>query len=401
MTWSSYLPLWPLSVSPALWLALSLVVAVLVGEALVRYAKLPRIVGYIGIGLLLGPGGMGLIPQLPATEWRLVVDLALGILLFELGSKVNLRWLKANPWLAGTSLLEAGASFFVVLLLLMWFDVPAVTAFVAAAIAIATSPAIVVRIVTESRAQGQVTDRLLLMTALNCIYAVILHKIAVAFMHGETGTDLVHSIFAPLYLITGSALLAWLFGVTFERIHHYVGQHEETFSFVLFGMIAFATIMASTLKLSPILVLLAAGLITRYQRQRPRSFPPHFGSAGAVLVVLMFIANGLAADLSGLRYGLLVLLLIAARSAAKLLSVLILGHYSGIGMRQTMALGVSLAPMSSVALLLTLDTSMMFPAFGSGMGLVLMSCIVILELAGPIVVQKALKAAGETPEEKT
>jgi Kef-type K+ transport system membrane component KefB len=400
MTWSSYLPLWPLSVSPALWLALSLVVAVLVGEALVRYAKLPRIVGYIGIGLLLGPGGMGLIPQLPETEWRLVVDLALGILLFELGSKVNLRWLRANPWLAGTSLLEAGASFFAVLLLLVWFDIPAVTASVAAAIAIATSPAIVVRIVTESRAQGQVTDRLLLMTALNCIYAVILHKIAVAFMHGETGTDLVHSILAPLYLISGSALLAWLFGVTFERIHHYVGRHEETFSFVLFGMIAFATIMASTLKLSPILVLLAAGLITRYQRQRPRSFPPHFGSAGAVLVVLMFIANGLAADLGGLRYGLLVLLLIAVRSTAKLLSVLILGHYSGIGIRQTMALGISLAPMSSVALLLTLDTSMMFPAFGSGMGLVLMSCIVILELAGPIVVQKALKAAGETPEEK-
>jgi Kef-type K+ transport system membrane component KefB len=400
MTWSSYLPLWPLSVSPALWLALSLVVAVLVGEALVRYAKLPRIVGYIGIGLLLGPGGMALIPQLPETEWRLVVDLALGILLFELGSKVNLRWLKANPWLAATSLLEAGASFFAILLLLVWFDVPAVTAFVAAAIAIATSPAIVVRIVTESRAQGQVTDRLLLMTALNCIYAVILHKIAVAFMHGETGTDLVHSILAPLYLISGSALLAWLFGVTFERIHHYVGRHEETFSFVLFGMIAFATIMASTLKLSPILVLLAAGLITRYQRQRPRSFPPHFGSAGAVLVVLMFIANGLAADLGGLRYGLLVLLFIAVRSAAKLLSVLILGHYSGIGIRQTMALGISLAPMSSVALLLTLDTSLMFPAFGSGMGLVLMSCIVILELAGPIVVQKALKAAGETPEEK-
>lgn len=401
MTWSSYLPLWPLSVSPALWLALSLVVGVLVGEALVRYANLPRIVGYIGIGLLLGPGGMGLIPQLPAAEWRLVVDLALGILLFELGSKVNLRWLKANPWLAATSLLEAGASFFAVLLFLVWFDIPSVTAFVVAAISIATSPAIVVRIVTESRAQGQVTDRLLLMTALNCIYAVILYKIAVAFMHGETGTDLVHSILAPLYLISGSALLAWLFGITFERIHHYVGRHEETFSFVLFGMIAFATIMASTLKLSPILVLLAAGLITRYQRQRPRSFPPHFGSAGAVLVVLMFIANGLAADLSGLRYGLLVLLLIVVRSAAKLLSVLALGHYSGIGVRQTVALGIALVPMSSVALLLTLDTSTMFPAFGAGMGLVLMSCIVILEIAGPIVMQKALKAAGETPEEKT
>jgi Kef-type K+ transport system membrane component KefB len=366
-----------------------------------RYLRLPRIVGYIAIGLLLGPGGLSLIPQLPAAEWRLVIDLALGILLFELGSKVNLRWLKANPWIAGTSLLEAIATFFVVFGLLLWFDIAGVTAAVVATIAIATSPAIVVRTVTESRAQGQVTDRLLLMTALNCIYAIILHKLAVAFMYGETGTSFIHTVLPPLYLISGSAVLAWLFGITFERIHHHLGQHEETFSFVLFGMIAFATIMASTLKLSPVFVLLAAGLITRYRRQRSRTFPPHFGSAGAVLVVLMFIANGLAADLSGLRNSfLLVLLLIVGRTLAKLLSVLVLAHYSGIGLRQAAALGVALVPMSSVALLLTLDTGAAFPAFGSGVGLVLMSCIVILELAGPIVVQGALRAAGETPEKK-
>ncbi|SOD41848.1 cation:proton antiporter [Nitrosovibrio sp. Nv4] len=402
MTWSAYLPVWPLEISPALWLALTLVVAVLVGEVLVRQLRLPRIVGYIGIGVLLGPGGLGLIPQLPATEWRLVIDLALGILLFELGSKVNLRWLKANPWIAGTSLLETVATFVVVFLLLTWFEVAAVTAAVVAAIAIATSPAIVVRTVTESRAQGQVTDRLLLMTALNCIYAVIFHKLAVAAMHGQTGVSFVHTALQPIYLLGGSALLAWLFGITFERIHHYLGHHEETFSFVLFGMIAFATIMASTLKLSPILVLLVAGLVTRYQRKRTRTFPPHFGSAGAVLVVLMFIANGLAGDLNGLRYSLLlVLLLIAVRTIAKLLSVLALAHYSGIGVRQAMALGLALVPMSSVALLLTLDTAATFPDFGSGLGLVLMSCIVILELAGPIVVQKALQIAGETPDKKT
>jgi Kef-type K+ transport system membrane component KefB len=247
-----------------------------------------------------------------------------------------------------------------------------------------------------------VTDRLMLMTALNCIYAVIFHKLAVAGLHGETGAEFIHTILPPLYLLGGSALLAWLFGITFERIHHYLGQHEETFSFVLFGMIAFATIMASTLKLSPILVLLAAGLITRYRRSRPRTFPPHFGSAGAVLVVLMFIANGLAADLGGLRESfLLVLLLIAARATAKLLAVLALANHSGLSLRQALALGVSLMPMSSVALLLTLDTGTVFPAFASGLGLALMSCIVILELAGPFLVQGALRKAGETTENRT
>lgn len=402
MTWSNYLPEWPLEVSPALWLALTLVIAVLIGEVLVRQLRLPRIVGYIGIGVLLGPGGLGLIPELPEAEWRLVVDLALGILLFELGSKVNLRWLRANPWIAATSLLESAATFTVVFWVLTLFGVTGVAAGVVATIAIATSPAIVVRTVTESRAQGQVTDRLLLMTALNCIYAVIFHKLAMSVLHGQAGTGIVHTLAAPLYLLGGSALLAWLFGFTFERIHHYLGRHEETFSFVLFGMIAFATIMASTLKLSPILVLLAAGLITRYQRRRTRTFPPHFGSAGAVLVVLMFIANGLAADLSGLRdYLLLALLLIVGRSIAKLASVLALAHHSGLGLRQGVALGIALAPMSSVSLLLTLDTSLDFPAFAYSLGLVLMSCIVILELAGPILVQAALRNAGETPDTKT
>jgi Kef-type K+ transport system membrane component KefB len=399
MTWSDYLPIWPLAITPALWIALTLVVAVLVGEALVRHLRLPRIVGYVGVGLLLGPHAFGLIPEVPLTEWRLVIDLALGILLFELGSKVNLHWLKTNRWIAGASLLEAAATFFLVFALLVWMDTPGATAAVVAAILIATSPAIVVRTITESRAQGQVTDRLLLMTALNCIYAVILHKLTVAAMHGVAGTSAVHTILQPLYLIGGSALLAWLFGFTFERIHHYLGHHEETFSFILFGMIAFATIMASTLKLSPVLVLLAAGLITRYHRQRPRTFPPHFGSAGAVLVVLMFIANGLAGNLSGLRESfLLVWLLIGVRAIAKISSVLALAHHSGLSLVQGSALGVALMPMSSVTLLLTLETSAAFPTFASGFGLTLMSCIVILELIGPILVQVSLRRAGETPE---
>jgi Kef-type K+ transport system membrane component KefB len=142
-------------------------------------------------------------------------------------------------------------------------------------------------------------------------------------------------------------------------------------------------------------------LITRYQRKHTRTFPPHFGSAGAVLVVLMFIANGLAADLRGLQDGfLLVLLLIVVRIIAKLSAVLPLATHSGIGWRQAISLGIALVPMSSVALLLTLDTAIDFPEFAFGLGMVLMSWIVILELAGPILVQVALRTAGETPEKK-
>ena len=79
---------------------------------------------------------------------------------------------------------------------------------------------------------------------------------------------------------------------------------------------------------------------------------------------------------------------------AKVLAVLSLAHQSGMSLRQGVALGVALVPMSSVALLLTLETGAAFPDFASGLGLALMSCIVILELAGPILVQVALRRAG-------
>jgi Kef-type K+ transport system membrane component KefB len=118
-----------------------------------------------------------------------------------------------------------------------------------------------------------------------------------------------------------------------------------------------------------------------------------------VLVVLMFIANGLAANLAGLGESfLLVCLLIGVRAIAKISSVLALAHHSGLSLRQGGALGVALMPMSSVALLLTLETGAAFPAFASGLGLTVMSCIVILELAGAILVQISLRRAGETAE---
>ena len=40
---------------------------------------------------------------------RLVVDVALALLLFEIGSRVRLRWLRNNPGLMATSVLESAA----------------------------------------------------------------------------------------------------------------------------------------------------------------------------------------------------------------------------------------------------------------------------------------------------
>jgi Kef-type K+ transport system membrane component KefB len=98
---------WPPEPAAPFWAALALIGGALIGELVRRAFGLPRIVGYSVVGLLIGLAGLGVVT--PTT--RMVVDLALALLLFELGSRVRLGWLRANPALMLTSAAEAALGF--------------------------------------------------------------------------------------------------------------------------------------------------------------------------------------------------------------------------------------------------------------------------------------------------
>ncbi|WP_170936130.1 cation:proton antiporter, partial [Pandoraea sp. PE-S2R-1] len=114
---------------------------------------------------------------------RLLIDLALGLLLFELGSRLNLKWMRANPWIIVTSALEALLTFVAVYVVLRVFSVSPLTAVLIASISMATSPAVVIQLKNELRAEGQVTERLLALAALNSVYAVVAVKLVYGWMH--------------------------------------------------------------------------------------------------------------------------------------------------------------------------------------------------------------------------
>ncbi len=73
---------WPPDPGPLFWLALALVAGALLGEAAQRLLSVPRIVGYGAVGLALAASGLGLQGGVLPPPVRLVVDLALGVLLF-------------------------------------------------------------------------------------------------------------------------------------------------------------------------------------------------------------------------------------------------------------------------------------------------------------------------------
>lgn len=403
---ANFLPAWPLQPPPLLWLALTLVVAAIVGELLFRRLRLPRITGYVLTGLVAGGLGGGelvrgeLVGPQGATGWAAIaVELALGVLLFELGNRVNLRWLRDNPWLLATSVLEALATFSAVYALLSALGVSTAEALLVAAISMATAPAIVMRMVVESRAQGQVSDRLLVLTALNTVYTVLTVQLMMGWLHQTYRGDALSAVLHPLYLTAGAVLGGALLGILLRGLRNRLLLDDDQAAAVLVALVLVAVLLLKMLKLPVLLTLLIAGLLIRNALGRSYVWPRGLNAVTSLLVLTLFVLTGVAVQLDQLvAGGLVALALIGARTLAKTGAVLLLARPSGITLRQGLALGAALTPMSGVAFVLTYDLLAVFPELAPRLAATVLAAIAILELLGPILVRSMLSWARETGE---
>ena len=95
-----FLPAWPLWFGNLAVFGALLLAGLLGGELVHRLAALPRITGYVLVGVLCGPQALGWVLEPLSAGARSVVDLALGLIVFELGHRLDLNWLARNRWLA-------------------------------------------------------------------------------------------------------------------------------------------------------------------------------------------------------------------------------------------------------------------------------------------------------------
>ena len=396
----SFFPAWPLPLDGIFWAGLALLAAGLCGELCYRAWRLPRIAGYGVIGLIAGSAGFGVIDANVGTSARPLLDVALGLLLFELGSRLDLRWIRRNPWLILSSLAEATLTFVLVLVVLLFLSVPAMIALVVAAIAMATSPAMVIQLKTELRAEGQVTQRLLTLTALNSMYAVVVEKLASSWLHQEIYGNMFATVLQPLYLLIGSLILAFVLAEACMLFYRRLSPQDEHSFVALFGLVLLAIAIAHLLKLSTILSLLAAGIIVKNFEARPQLWPQHFGTAGWLLTVILFVLTLTTFEWHDILVGGVAAAgLIVARLVAKLVGVLIFAKPSGLHWKQGIALGLALTPMSALALLLVEDTYELYPSFDPRLRAIILCAIVVLQLLGPWVVYRMLALVGERGEQ--
>jgi len=384
------------------WYALLLLAAALAGEAVQRWLRLPRLLGWIAVGAALGPHALGALDEDALEVLRPLLDFAVGMVLFELGQRVDLSWLRRNPWLLATSVLESGLAFGAMFVVLLAVDAPPLIAAAAAAIGISTAPAVVLTVTRELRAQGQVAERAMLLTALNSAYAFVAVSVLLAWLAREYSGDWRAVLLHPLYLIFGSTVLAALFAAATLALLRLLGRRHDAQFLCVVALVALAVWASATLNLSVALALLAFGAITRIYDRRRLFVSLEFGRLGRILLILLF-----AITAAKLEWGLVPAgaaaggVLVAARFAGKALGVFALAPASGLPLRKASLLALALTPMSGLAIVLMHDTARLYPQFGPALAAIVVSAIAMLELLGPLLTHFALTRAGEADEARS
>jgi Kef-type K+ transport system membrane component KefB len=376
---------WPLVLALA-WIA---------GE-LAQHWKLPRISAYAGVGFLCAPGQLGLLPGGDENFGAVLANLAFGLILFEFGYRINLHWFRINPWLAATGLLEAALTFGATYAVARLLGSAPLTALLLGSVAMASSPASLVRIVNDMRSSGQVTERALHLAALDCVLAVFAFKVIVGFWTFDSSGDLLKAVSSSVVVLAVSASLGVAFGVGVTALLRASGRLrvDGTIAFAIAVIVLVA--LTHGLKYSPLLAALAFGLVARHRRVTLTQAQRNFGALGDLLAVFLFVHIAATVEwqraLTGLGLGAA---LVAARLGAKMLGITLLARASGTTVRKGLLTALAMLPMSAFVVLLLEDTRYL------GVDLIdtlapLAAATLLLDVLGPIGTQLALVIAGET-----
>lgn len=397
----AFLPDFPFSVNALALFGALLLVGVLGGE-LARRARLPAITGYVIVGMMVGKTGLGLLTQELLVQARVFVDISLGLLLFDLGRRLDLQWLRRDRWLLASSATESLLSFALIYGVLALYGLEPLFAAIGGAIGISASPAVTMLITQEQRAEGLVTEHALNLVAMNSVSAFVLVTVLLSLLHLEYSASWSNIVLHPLYLLVVSSLLgavAWYVSLWLGR---WLGKREDRQFVMLVGLAVLTVGCADALKLSVVLALLVFGILVKNFDRGHYVMPLEMGGRAQLFFVVLFVVTGAMLDAKLLAVaGGAAVFYIVARFVGKTTGVLLWAPLNGLRLKSAMLLGLTLTPMAGFAVVMVQDIWGLYPAPHMEALAVVTSAVVILEVIGPVAVQFALRRSGETEATQT
>jgi len=387
-----------------------LLLAAFLGGQVASQAGLSRITGYILVGLVVGPGALGLLHEADVERLRLLDEVAIALIALTAGGELSLERLRgmgrtlASITLLGTAVLfvaVAGA----VLALSAWLPFTAgrplplvlTVAVVFGSIAIASSPSVAIAVITDTRSRGPVASTVLGVTVLKDVLVIVAFAAALSVAYAvlepaaAAGTGLGSGLALE---IGGSLAVGALLGAGIGAYLKFAGRHMVLFAI---GVAWLAAELASALHLEVLLLALTAGFtLENLVPVAGHRFVESLEAASLPLYALFFSLAGAAVHLDALAHlWLWALLLIAARAAG-----LWAGTRAGARLaRAPEAVSrfawLGFVSQAGVALGMVTILARSFPTWGEELRTVFVAMVAVHELVGPVALQWALQRSGE------
>lgn len=374
-----------------------LLAAWLAGEIAHRGLGVPRVCAYALAGIVSSALTDTHTTPETAAGLSFLANFALGLFLFELGHRINLRWLVTNPWILASGIAESLFTFAVVRWIALAMGQPESIALVLGALSVATSPAALMRVANDLRCSGQVTERALHLCAINCLLSVLLMKGAIGYWQLLESGSLDSAVWNSVAILAVSAGCGILIGFPLPWLLQRLRADERGVTTVFALAVMLVTLVTQGVNVSPLLAALTLGVLMRRNRLVLAAAQRNFGALGDLLALFLFVYVASMATWPSTALGLaLAVLLSAGRIAAKMGATTALARVSGTSMRKGALTGLALAPLSSFALLLLEYSRSAGFGLADGSLSAIAGMVIVMELAGPLFTQWALMLAGET-----
>lgn len=381
------------------------------GGRIFKKLKIPQVVGYIVIGIVIGSSGLQILGKATIAALNPVSTVALSMIGFLVGGELKLNVIKKyGKQFVGILLFEAITPFFIVggiifaisLVVTKNLNLSISLGLILGAICSATAPAATTDVLAEYRTRGPLTTIVYGIVAMDDAVALILYAVAntisAPLLEGNSVSFGIQLLMIAREIF-GSILLGGVFGILLGTIIRNIMTEEGRILSFALGSLFLCTGISMTLNLDNILCAMSLGFFM--VNFAPKKTLPVFTLVEKFtppVYVLFFVLVGAKLDIWIITpyLGALAIIYVLGRTFGKALGSMLGALITKAPATVRKYLPFCLLSQAGVAIGLSIAAGNDFPdSVGPQILLIITATTFIVQLVGPIFVKYGVTKAGE------
>jgi len=380
-----------------------------IGGQLFKKIKVPQVVGYIFVGIILGQSGINLLDETIIATFKPFNYFALGIIGFMIGGELKREVIaKFGKQFIVILFFEGLVAYFAVVILtyivgIIIYDNTTVVlplALLLGSIASATAPAATTDVLWEYKTKGPLTTILTGIVAMDDALALTLFAISASIANSLLGHkgDMFMLFFKPVYEIGGAIFLGVLAGYFLRREIKRFRSEDKILTFSI-GVILLMLGIASSLLVDVLLTAMVIGaILVNYQTKRSSEIFKLIEKFTPPIYILFFVLFGAGLNVKKLdKYVVIIAVVyLVGRTLGKMVGAYFGGRISKAPKTVAKYLPFCLFSQAGVAIGLSLVAGQSFHSdIGNSIVIVITLTTFIVQLFGPVSTKWAVTKAGE------